>query len=102
MKKFIATYIEDADPEYCDFEFPLDAILVLDNNGNIMTASSKNEMYELIKKEAEHYIEINNAQNPDHRIPYSNLTIYEEDMRITIEDDNGIEVVIYNIHQIEI
>jgi hypothetical protein len=93
MIKFIATYIENVNSASGDFDFPLDATLIRDNDGNIMTTSSVSEMVELLKKEANHYIENNGNRN---------LTIYEEDMRISIFDEDDFEVMIYNIHQFEI
>lgn len=93
MAKFIATYIENVNPASGDFDFPLAATLIRNSDGNVMTTDSVNEMIEFLKKEANHYIENNGNQN---------LTICEEDMRNSIFDEDDFEVVIYNIHQLEI
>ena len=96
MSTFIATYIDDVNPESGDACFPLTAVIVRDEDGNILTADTWDEMYNLCIDEANFYI--NNSECAEER----GYQIIDTDNGCAIIDNDEYRIVTYDIHMLNI
>lgn len=95
MKMFFATYIDDANPNYCMDKIQLKASLLRDEE-NVLYSTDWDHMYSLCIDDANFYI--NNCAEAEAR----GYKIVETNDGCVIVDNEDYIIVTYNIHEIDI
>lgn len=96
VTRYIATYIQDANPSTGEWAGDLEAVALCDEEGETLYGDTYSEMYSLCNDDAEFFM--NNTPVAEER----GYHIIESKNGMKIVDDENYPILTYNIHELQI